>query len=169
MNIERKQLWENRKSILEFGFFCKMGSSLRFLIRDLFLGCNSQVQDFERALLLASTDEDSKWLCKIFSAVPKCAEDAKEILLRYSDDVRALSFAAFVVNSSFPDFDLLSKCAEKEDPFALAVMATKVNVSQGRIMAKKAAKAGERDAFFVLGQSWLAFLLNVRLFSQMSF
>ena len=128
-------------------------------IRDTFLGLNGKKfkQDIRAALARAHDCKhpDAVWLTSVFDGKDvSTMEEAKEVLLLYQDDARALCFSWFLP-PDWSDPTMLRRAAEMGYAFAVSTLSTLCalnrNMQETFRWALLAAAQHERDGFYWIG------------------
>jgi hypothetical protein len=118
-----------------------------FVIRDLLIGENGQVQDFEEALRLArlSKHPDAVWLCSLFDgkAVPRNKKEAQAIVdgSDTKDEPRSVFFSCMWGNF----FDSIRLVASAQAGYAAAQARICRFVPNSIEMAQKSADQVKRE------------------------
>ncbi len=126
-----------------------------YKIRDTLLGHNYVKQDINKAIDLAAVCKhpDAVWLTKVFlGRHVKDSTIARNILLEFKSDPRALCLVATIVHFHLDQTVDLRRAADLGDAYAQSIAGIRSGPGEGRLRwAQKSVAQGERNGFYLLG------------------
>ena len=153
--------WPNPNShvLSKIDFGVPLAELLKWLdIRDIFTGENRKTQDIAKALALAHgcNQPDAVWLTSIFDGKDvSTKEEAREVLLLYQNDARALFFVWILSENRWRDWTMLQCSAKMGNVFACSMLCdflVRESAEKTFRAAQFAAAQFEREGFYYLGR-----------------